>query len=129
MRNLISILLVIMLTLFVGCAPAKRVTLEDLDEITGPQTAEEACQALVSRVSEAKLFPSIPKECFFCDVEGKDGRSVQIALRYDQGKCGGDAASTLLDRFLVFERSPVILWYHSGLDRYLPWEYAFSYSR
>jgi len=98
-----------------------------LEPVSGPDTQEEACNALVSRVAEAKLFPKIPRECFMCDLEGSDTHSFRFALRFNKGKCSEDTVSTLLDRFLVFKRSPAILLYDSAEDRYLPWEYAWTY--
>jgi hypothetical protein len=127
MRKLIAVLLVLNLIVLAGCVSPKKPSFTQLDEITGPDTEEGACKALVARVAAAGLFPSINKECLFCELEGDDGRTFQIALRFNKEKCGGDWASTLLDRFLVCQRSPVILWYDSSQDRYLPWEYTVSY--
>jgi len=129
MRNLISGLLIFNLIVVVGCIAGGKLPLRPLDEITGPETEKEACETLITRVVHARLFPEIREECFFCELEANDGRSFQFALRFNKGKCGGDFASTLLDRFLVCQRSPVILWYDSSENRYLPWEYAFTYKK
>lgn len=129
MNKLLLILLMFNLVVLAGCSAARNSPLVSLDELGGPETEDEACQALVDRVVAEKLFPSIPKDCFFCELESKDGRTFQFALRFNQDRCGGNADSTLLDRFLVCQRSPVILWYDSSEDRYLPWEYTFSYRR
>ena len=129
MRNLISGLLIFNLIVVAGCIAGGKLPLRPLDEITGPETEKEACDALITRVVKARLFPDIRDECFFCELEAKDGRTFQFALRFNKGKCGGGSPSTLLDRFLVFQRSPVILWYDSSQDRYLPWEYVSSYKK
>ena len=129
MKNLISGFLIFNLIVVAGCIERARLPLRSLDEITGPETEKEACETLITRVVEAKLFPDIREECFFCELESKDGRTFEFALRFNQGKCGGDSPSTLLDRFLVCRGSPVILWYDSSEDRYLPWEYAFTYMK
>ena len=127
MRNLILTLLILNLTILAGCVSAERSVLKPLAEITGPETEQEACEVLVERVFEARLFTAISRECLFCELEYNDDRTFQFALRFNNRKCGGDSESTLLDRFLICQRSPVILWYDSSEDRYLPWEYAFSY--
>ncbi len=129
MKPLIWGLVILNLIVPVVCTVGEELPLKPLDKIIGPETENEGCDALITRVVEAKLFPEIRKECFFCDLEGNDGRAFQITLRFNKGKCGGDSPSTLLDRFLVFQRSPVILWYDSSRDRYLPWEYAFTYRK
>ncbi len=129
MRNVISVLLIFNLIVVAGCIAGEKLSLRPLDEITGPETEKEACDALIARVVQARLFPNIREECFFCELEANDGRTFQFALRFNKGKCGGDSPSTLLDRFLLCQRSPVILWYDSSEDRYLPWEYAFTYKK
>jgi hypothetical protein len=129
MKALIWGLLMLNLIVVAVCIAGEELPLKPLDKITGPKTEKEACDALITRVVEAKLFPEIRKECFSCDLEGNDGRTFQITLRFNKGKCGGHSPSTLLDRFLVCQRSPVILWYDSSQDRYLPWEYAFTYRK
>ncbi len=128
MKNMIGPLLLINLIILAGCTSPGKSSLKALDSITGPETKEEACKALVARAMETRLYPKIGKECLFCELEEDDGHVFFLALRYDAGKCGGDWTSNLLDRFLVFQRSPIILWYDSTEDRFLPWEYAFTYS-
>src|SRR3990172_5625988 len=129
MRNLISVLLILDLIVVAGSVAGEKLLLRPLDEITGPETEKDACATLITRVVEARLFPDIRKDCYFCELEANDGRTFQFALRFNKGKCGGGSPSTLLDRFLVFQRSPVILWYDSSQDRYLPWEYASTYKK
>ena len=129
MRNLISVLLILDLIVVAGSVAGEKLSLRPLDEITGPETEKDACAALITRVVEARFFPDIRKDCYFCELEANDGRTFQFALRFNKGKCGGGSPSTLLDRFLVFQRSPVILWYDSSQDRYLPWEYASTYKK
>jgi hypothetical protein len=127
-RKLILLALIASVVLLNGTSEAESGQ-KKLDRLTGPNTKEEACKALVSRVVDARLFPHIRKECFLCDLEDCDDYSFKFALRFNQEQCGGDSPSTLLDRFLIFQRSPVILWYDVAEDRYLPWEYAGSYRK
>jgi hypothetical protein len=94
-----------------------------------PETPDQGCDALIKRVYEAKLFPRIEKHCFFCELESDDGHAWEFALRWNKAECGGNDASTLFDRYLVMQRSPVILWYDTGDDRYLSWEAAVAYHR
>jgi hypothetical protein len=122
------LLMVIASVLSPGVAQAG-IALKPLDQVTGPDTEKQACEALVSRVVAAKLHPNVPKRCFWCELEASDDFSFQFALRFNQERCGGDSPSTLLDRFMVFKLSPVILWYDAAENRYLPWEYAWSYRK
>jgi hypothetical protein len=122
MRRLFLVLL--LTSPLVLSASDRKPKLKPLEEITGPANETEACQALIDRVVEERLFPYISKECFRCELERNTGRTFEFALRFNQAKCGGDSASTLFDRFLVCSQSPVMLWYDSANDRYLPWEYA-----
>jgi len=94
-----------------------------------PESEKEGCEALIRRVHRARFFPHIEKRCFTCELETDDGRSWAFALRFNQDACGGDSPSTLLDRYLVMQRSPVILWYDTPEDRYLAWEAAAEYYR
>ena len=128
MRRLILLAVIASVVLLNGMLQTES-GLKELEQLTGPNTKEEACEALVSRVVDARLFPHISRECLLCDLEDSDGHSFKIALRFNQERCGGDSPSTLLDRFLVFQRTPVILWYDVTEDRYLAWEYAWSYRK
>ncbi len=128
MRSVLLGSLIICGLLFDGTSQTS-TRLKPLQEITGPDTEEEACQALVSRVVKAKLFPHIRRECFLCELSSGDDYSFRFTLRFDQERCGGDSPSTLIDRFMVLKRSPVILWYDFPEDRYLPFEYAWRYHK
>ncbi len=129
MKKLISALLILNLIVVVESIAGEKSPLKPLEKITGPENEKEACEALIAHVVKEGLYSGIHKECLLCELEANDGRTFEFALRFNKGKCGGDFASTLLDRFLIFQRSPVILWYDSSQDRYLPWEYAFTYKK
>jgi hypothetical protein len=98
------------------------------------KTQEQGCEALIRRVDDAKLFPHIERRCFTCELEADGRESWDFAPRFDQAACGGDSASTLIDRYRVMhyrvtQRSPVILWYDTPEDRYLSWDAAVRYHR
>jgi hypothetical protein len=108
-----------------GCVttsvPPKPVS--DSAEVTGPESADEASAYLLERLRLDHAYPSIPSRCLTTEFEGSDDDSYDFALRYNQAICGGESPSTLLDRFRVFQRSDVILYYTAAGPKYLSYEW------
>ena len=80
---------------------------------------DQAVAALRSKLETFHVYPHIPSTCLYFEGGSRGKKIYAFTVRYNQGKCGGDSWSTLLDRFLVRSVNCEVLYYDVGEDEYL----------
>jgi len=104
-----------------GCATQRAGQVAYAPGVSGI-SQQTGATILRERLVADRVWPHISPDCLYLEPEEETSKFLRFAARYDQGKCGGDSFSTLLDRFVVNREDGSLLWYNVPEDRDYPYE-------